>query len=111
MPVADMLRYVELARLGEETSDARRELLVAHREEVRQKLADLHATLAVLDHKIDLYSRSTEARSTETRTTEARTSETRSTETRSTETRPGDAQRIGTAPAAPAGPHEQRKTA
>ncbi|MFC8454882.1 MerR family transcriptional regulator [Kitasatospora sp. NPDC057223] len=56
MSVADMLRYVELARRGPVTVGDRRELLVAHREEVRQKLADLHATLAVLDHKIDLYS-------------------------------------------------------
>ncbi|MEU9132944.1 MerR family transcriptional regulator [Kitasatospora sp. NPDC048540] len=57
MPVADMLRYVELVRLGADTYDRRRDLLLAHREEVRRKLADLHATLAVLDYKIDLYSR------------------------------------------------------
>ncbi|MFJ1701997.1 MerR family transcriptional regulator [Kitasatospora sp. NPDC088346] len=57
MPVADMLRYVELVRAGDHTYDDRRDLLVAHREEVRQRLADLHATLAVLDYKIDLYSR------------------------------------------------------
>ncbi|WP_035849455.1 MerR family transcriptional regulator [Kitasatospora azatica] len=56
MPVADMLRYVELFRAGDETFDERRDLLVAHRDEVRQKIADLHATLAVLDYKIDLYS-------------------------------------------------------
>jgi len=56
MPVADMLRYVELARAGDSTREARRELLIDHREEVRQRLADLHATLAVLDYKIDLYS-------------------------------------------------------
>ncbi len=56
MSVADMLRYVELARQGRATVPDRRDLLIAHREEVRQKLADLHATLAVLDHKIDLYS-------------------------------------------------------
>ncbi|GAA2825766.1 MerR family transcriptional regulator [Kitasatospora sp. CM 4170] len=55
MPVADMLRYVELAREGERTAEDRRELLVAHREVVRQQIADLHATLAVLDFKIDLY--------------------------------------------------------
>ncbi|WP_327069371.1 MerR family transcriptional regulator [Kitasatospora sp. NBC_01250] len=56
MPVADMLRYVELARGGERTFDERRDLLVAHRDGVRQKIADLHATLAVIEHKIDLYS-------------------------------------------------------
>ncbi|MEV7779031.1 MerR family transcriptional regulator [Kitasatospora sp. NPDC088351] len=55
MTVADMLRYVELARQGERTFEGRRDLLVAHREEVRQRIADLHATLAVLDYKIDLY--------------------------------------------------------
>ncbi|MFE6870372.1 MerR family transcriptional regulator [Kitasatospora sp. NPDC057692] len=55
MPVADMLRYVELARAGERTSADRRDLLLAHREAVRQQIADLHATLAVLDHKIDVY--------------------------------------------------------
>ncbi|MDY0816669.1 MerR family transcriptional regulator [Kitasatospora purpeofusca] len=55
MPVADMLRYVELARQGDRTSADRRDLLLAHREEVRQRIADLHATLAVLDRKIDLY--------------------------------------------------------
>jgi DNA-binding transcriptional MerR regulator len=56
MPVADMKRYVDLARAGDHTFDDRRDLLVAHREEVRQRIADLHATLAVLDYKIDLYS-------------------------------------------------------
>ncbi|GAA2791668.1 hypothetical protein GCM10010441_16130 [Kitasatospora paracochleata] len=55
MPVADMLRYVELARAGDGTRAARRDILVAHREEVRERLADLHATLAVLDYKIDIY--------------------------------------------------------
>ncbi|MFG2820208.1 MerR family transcriptional regulator [Kitasatospora sp. NPDC048365] len=58
MPVADMQRYVELARGGDGTRADRRDLLVAHREEVRRRIADLHATLAVLDYKIDLYSAS-----------------------------------------------------
>ncbi|MFJ9695501.1 MerR family transcriptional regulator [Kitasatospora sp. NPDC101183] len=56
MSVADMLRYVEMARLGEQTYEERRQLLVDQREEVRQRIVDLQATLAVLDHKIDLYS-------------------------------------------------------
>lgn len=51
-----MLRYVELVREGDHTFDERRDLLVAHRDGVRQKIADLHATLAVIDYKIDLYS-------------------------------------------------------
>ncbi|MEV7119976.1 MerR family transcriptional regulator [Kitasatospora griseola] len=55
MPVADMVRYVELVRDGDATRAERRQLLVDHRAEVRQRLADLHATLAVIDRKIDLY--------------------------------------------------------
>ncbi|MGW1175076.1 MerR family transcriptional regulator [Kitasatospora sp. NPDC002543] len=55
MPVADMLRYVDMARQGERTYEDRRLLLEAQREEVRQRIVDLQATLAVLDHKIDLY--------------------------------------------------------
>ncbi|MER5864417.1 MerR family transcriptional regulator [Kitasatospora sp. NPDC002040] len=61
MPVADMLRYVELVRAGEHTLADRRDLLVEHREEVRLKLADLHATIAVLDYKIDLYGETLES--------------------------------------------------
>nr|WP_316521710.1 MerR family transcriptional regulator [Kitasatospora sp. K002] len=55
MPVADMLRYVEMARQGERTYRERQQLLEAQREEVRQKITDLQATLAVLDYKIDHY--------------------------------------------------------
>ncbi|KDN85834.1 MerR family transcriptional regulator [Kitasatospora cheerisanensis] len=55
MPVADMVRYIEMVRAGDGTRAARRQLLVDHRAEVRQRLADLHATLAVIDRKIDLY--------------------------------------------------------
>ncbi|MFB7907507.1 MerR family transcriptional regulator [Kitasatospora sp. NPDC059146] len=55
MSVADMLRYVDMARRGDETYVERRELLETQREEVRQRIVDLQATLAVLDHKIDLY--------------------------------------------------------
>ncbi len=58
MPVADMLRYVELVREGDHTVGERHDILVAQREEVRQRIADLHATLAVLDYKIDIYSSS-----------------------------------------------------
>ncbi|WP_151771276.1 MerR family transcriptional regulator [Streptomyces abyssomicinicus] len=55
MPVADMVRYAELLREGDHTFAARQELLVRHREDVRRHIADLQATLAVLDFKIELY--------------------------------------------------------
>ncbi|MEZ0091679.1 MerR family transcriptional regulator [Streptacidiphilus sp. EB129] len=55
MSVADMLRYAELRREGEHTAAARQQLLEQHRDEVRQRIADLQATLLIIDHKIDFY--------------------------------------------------------
>lgn len=55
MPVADMLRYAELVRLGDQTRAARRELLQDHREEVRNRISDLQSCLLVIDHKIETY--------------------------------------------------------
>ncbi|MFB7335879.1 MerR family transcriptional regulator [Streptomyces adustus] len=55
MPVADMVRYAELVREGENTYDERRDLLVATRHDVLARIAELHDTLAVLDRKIAFY--------------------------------------------------------
>ncbi|MFI7007262.1 MerR family transcriptional regulator [Streptomyces sp. NPDC050145] len=55
MPVAHMVRYAELVRLGEHTFDERRELLESTRRDVLNRIAELRDTLAVLDFKIDLY--------------------------------------------------------
>nr|WP_066939163.1 MerR family transcriptional regulator [Streptomyces sp. NBRC 110611] len=55
MPVADMVRYAELVRQGETTFAEREQLLTAHREDVRQRMAELRTTLDVLDHKIGIY--------------------------------------------------------
>jgi hypothetical protein len=50
-----MVRYAELVRLGDGTRDERRELLEGTRLDVLRRIAELQDTLAVLDHKIDLY--------------------------------------------------------
>lgn len=55
MPVADMVRYAELVREGEQTFAERQELLERTRRDVRTRIAELQDTLAVLDHKIDTY--------------------------------------------------------
>ncbi|MFD7661624.1 MerR family transcriptional regulator [Streptomyces sp. NPDC059788] len=55
MPVADMVRYADLVREGEHTFPERERLLTAHREDVRQRIAELQSTLQVLDYKIDYY--------------------------------------------------------
>ncbi|PRX98153.1 MerR family transcriptional regulator [Allonocardiopsis opalescens] len=55
MPVAGMLEYADLVRQGDETVGARAELLTAHRDDVRRRIAELQGTLDVLDWKINLY--------------------------------------------------------
>lgn len=55
MSVADMVCYADLVREGEHTLAARQDLLRAHREEVRRRIADLQDTLDVLDFKIESY--------------------------------------------------------
>ncbi|MEB3966583.1 MerR family transcriptional regulator [Streptomyces kunmingensis] len=55
MPVAHMVRYAELVRLGEQTFEERRELLESTRRDVVNRMAELQDTLAVLDHKINFY--------------------------------------------------------
>ncbi|MDX3849679.1 MerR family transcriptional regulator [Streptomyces sp. AK02-01A] len=55
MPVADMVRYAELIRVGEETFEQRRELLARTRRDVLGRIAELQDTVAVLDHKIGFY--------------------------------------------------------
>ncbi|MFG2426782.1 MerR family transcriptional regulator [Streptomyces sp. NPDC048590] len=55
MPVADMVRYAELVREGEHTFAERQELLEATRRDVKERIAELQGTLAVLDFKIDFY--------------------------------------------------------
>ncbi|MEV0154991.1 MerR family transcriptional regulator [Micromonospora sp. NPDC050686] len=60
MPVRDMRRYAELARLGDRTLGARRALFEAHRARVLNRMAELQEDLKMLDHKIDVYRRAEE---------------------------------------------------
>ncbi|WP_328746953.1 MerR family transcriptional regulator [Streptomyces sp. NBC_00285] len=55
MPVADMVRYAELVREGEQTFGDRFKLLETTRRDVLARIAELQDTLAVLDHKIGFY--------------------------------------------------------
>jgi DNA-binding transcriptional MerR regulator len=61
MPVADMVRYAELVRAGDQTFAERHELLKATREDVLRRIAELRDTLGVLDFKISIYADAAEA--------------------------------------------------
>lgn len=55
MPIRDIRRYAELARAGEGTTGQRLDLLVAHREHVLARLAEVQASLDAIDYKIRTY--------------------------------------------------------
>jgi DNA-binding transcriptional MerR regulator len=61
MPVADMVHYAELLRVGDETFEERGQLLERTRRDVLDRIAELQGTVAVLDQKISYYADAREA--------------------------------------------------
>lgn len=55
MAVADMVRYADLLREGDHTYPERQALLLATRDDVLRRIAELQSTLSVLNFKIDFY--------------------------------------------------------
>lgn len=55
MPIRDLQRYVALANDGPSTEPERLQLLLAHRESVAARLANLEEALRIIDFKIDVY--------------------------------------------------------
>ena len=55
MSIAQMRVYTRLARQGRATLAERRDLLAAHRERVRQKIAEWDEALAIVDSKVEYY--------------------------------------------------------
>src|SRR5580693_7600163 len=52
MPIARVREYVDLVRQGEDSTPARLELLLAHRESVIAQLDEMTRSLAAIDFKI-----------------------------------------------------------
>ncbi|WP_051452094.1 MerR family transcriptional regulator [Actinospica robiniae] len=55
MPIRSIRRYAELVAAGRGNEPERLALLEGHRAEVTAKLAELQESLALIDHKIDVY--------------------------------------------------------
>jgi DNA-binding transcriptional MerR regulator len=55
MPIAGMQAFAALRAQGEASVAARREMLVAHRDAVLARIAELQANLAAISDKIDHY--------------------------------------------------------
>lgn len=56
LPIDVLKTYVDLVDQGEDTIDARLEILAEQREQLLTRMQDLQKTLDLLDYKINLYS-------------------------------------------------------
>jgi DNA-binding transcriptional MerR regulator len=55
MPIRMMREYAQLRHVGVGTSGRRRQILVEHRAEVRERITELQSCVEVLDYKIQNY--------------------------------------------------------
>jgi DNA-binding transcriptional MerR regulator len=55
MTIAQLRTYTTLAKQGRTTLEARRDLLMAHRERVQTTLAEWRRALSLLDRKVEFY--------------------------------------------------------
>ena len=55
LPIEALIEYVTLFQQGDETVEARKELLTEQRKQLIQKMEDMQKTLERLNYKIDVY--------------------------------------------------------
>jgi DNA-binding transcriptional MerR regulator len=58
LPIEVLINYVELVQHGDETIDARKEILKEQRELLLTRMHEMQKTLDILDHKIEVYENS-----------------------------------------------------
>ena len=55
LPVEVLIEYVRLVQQGDKTIEARKEILIEQRELLAARMKEMQKTLAILDHKIEVY--------------------------------------------------------
>ncbi|AOT69538.1 MerR family transcriptional regulator [Geosporobacter ferrireducens] len=55
LPIETLIEYVRLVQQGDETIDARKELLIEQRKQLIEKMEDMKKTIERLDYKIEIY--------------------------------------------------------
>lgn len=55
LPVEVLIDYVALVQQGDKTIEARKEILVEQREQLRARMNEMQKTLDILNHKIEVY--------------------------------------------------------
>ena len=62
LPIEVLIEYFALYQKGDETIQARRQLLVEQREQLIERIREMNETLERLNYKIDAYERNAECR-------------------------------------------------
>ena len=55
LPVEVLIEYIGLVQQGDQTIEARKEILVEQREQLRARMNEMQKTLDILNHKIEVY--------------------------------------------------------
>ena len=55
LPIEVLIEYVSLVQQGDQTSKARKEILVKQRAQLAARMEEMQKTLDLLDHKIEVY--------------------------------------------------------
>ena len=55
LPIEVLIEYVALVQQGDQTIEARKEILVEQRDQLVSRIKEMQKTLDVLDHKIEVY--------------------------------------------------------
>ncbi|MFH5183338.1 MerR family transcriptional regulator [Paenibacillus sp. TAB 01] len=55
MPIKEIRKYITMAMEGEETLEARRDIIISHRKEVLRQIDDLKKNLNIIDLKVAYY--------------------------------------------------------
>jgi len=55
LPIEALIEYMKLVQQGDKTSEARKEILIEQREQLAARMKEMQTTLALLDHKIEVY--------------------------------------------------------
>ena len=55
LPIEVLIEYVGLVQQGDQTIEARKEILIEQREQLMARMAEMQKTLDILNHKISVY--------------------------------------------------------
>lgn len=55
LPIEVLIDYMELIQQGDQTIEARKEILIEQRKLLMTRIQEMQKTLDILDHKIDIY--------------------------------------------------------